>query len=53
MFVKQNDAFANRYMDEFIGKYIQDQMIPDILTEVMDELDHEVNIINKNKKIKV
>lgn len=43
----KNEAFANRYIDEFIGQCIEDQFIPDILLEIMGELDREVNITDR------
>jgi len=49
VYVRQNDAFANRYIEDFIGKCIEDQFIPDILLEIISELDQEVNMIRKKK----
>jgi hypothetical protein len=45
--MRQNEAFANHYVDDFIGKCIEDQFIPDILLEIIGELNHEVNIIKE------
>lgn len=40
--MRQNDALANQFVEEFIGRSIQDQLIPDILSEVVNEIDQEV-----------
>ncbi|CAF3336938.1 unnamed protein product [Rotaria sp. Silwood1] len=37
----RNEALANHYIDEFIGRCIEDEFIPDILLEVFSELDQE------------
>jgi hypothetical protein len=41
---------ANRFIEDFIGKCIADQLIPDILLEIIGELDREVNRFNTQKK---
>ncbi|CAF2071110.1 unnamed protein product [Rotaria magnacalcarata] len=41
LFVRHNEAFANRYIDDFIGRNIEDKLIPDILLEAITELDAE------------
>ncbi|CAF0980946.1 unnamed protein product [Rotaria sordida] len=48
IYVRRNDAFANRFIEDFIGKCIEDQFIPDILLEIVSELDRE----NKNQSVK-
>lgn len=40
--MRKNEAFANQYIEDFIGRTIEDQLIPDILLEVIGELDQEV-----------
>ncbi|CAF2077202.1 unnamed protein product [Rotaria magnacalcarata] len=45
IYIRRNDAFANRFIEDFISKCIEDQFIPDILLEIISELDRE----NKNK----
>ncbi|CAF0990634.1 unnamed protein product [Adineta ricciae] len=40
-YLRKNEAFANRFIDDFIDKCIADQFIPDILLEVLGELDRE------------
>ncbi len=50
VYLRQNEAFANHYIDNFIGRCIEDQFIPDILLEIISELDQEVNIIRKEKQ---
>ncbi len=52
VYIRRNEAFANRFIEDFIAKSIEDQLIPDLLLEIIGELDREVNIINKNKKRK-
>lgn len=42
--MRKNDAFANVYVEEFIGRSIEDQLLPDILLEIIGELEQEVNI---------
>ncbi|UJR23104.1 hypothetical protein I4U23_026126 [Adineta vaga] len=39
--IRKNEAFANRFIDDFIDKCIADQFVPDILLEVLGELDRE------------
>lgn len=42
--MRKNEAFANSYIEEFIGRSIEDQFLPDILLELILELEQEVNI---------
>ncbi|CAF1539837.1 unnamed protein product, partial [Didymodactylos carnosus] len=46
VYLRSNEAFANRYIDDFIGKCIEDEYIPDILIELIAELEKD----NKNIK---
>jgi len=48
-----HEAFTNHYVEDFIGTCIEDQFLPDILHETINELGHEVNIISKKKKRKI
>ncbi|CAF4156904.1 unnamed protein product [Rotaria socialis] len=41
LFVRHNEAFANHYVNDFIGRYIEDKLLPDILLEAITELDAE------------
>ena len=52
MYVRGNEGFANQYVENFIGNSIENQFVPDILLEVLGELDKEVNVFHKgdNKK---
>ncbi len=50
VYVRRNEAFANRFIEDFIGKCIEDQFIPDILLEIISELDREVTIFIFKKK---
>ncbi len=42
VYVRRNEAFANRFIEDFISKCIEDQLIPDLLLEIIGELDREV-----------
>jgi len=42
----RNDGFANQFVEDLIGRSIQDQLIPDILTEVINEIDQENKYVN-------
>ena len=39
---RPNESFANNFLEEFIGRSIEDQLIPDILLEIIGELEQEV-----------
>lgn len=41
IYVRRNEAFADRFIEDFIGKCIEDQFIPDLLLEIIGELDRE------------
>ncbi|CAF0934366.1 unnamed protein product [Adineta steineri] len=41
VFMRKNQAFASHFIDDFISKYIADQLVPDLLLEVLSELDQE------------
>ncbi len=50
VYFRRHEAFANRYIDAFIGKCIEDQFIPDLLLEIIGELDREVKIFDLQKE---
>ncbi len=37
-------------MDDFIGTSVRDELIPDILLEIIDEINQEVNITKEKKR---
>lgn len=48
LYIRRNEAFANRFIEDFINKTIEDQLIPDLLLEVIGEIDREVKFCLKN-----
>lgn len=39
VYARHHESFANNFLEEFIGRSIEDELIPDILLEIIDELE--------------
>lgn len=46
-YFKDNEQFSYRYVDEFIDKMLQNELIPDMLIETLSEMTVDENNVNK------
>lgn len=50
-YFKTNTSFSNQYIEEFIAKTLQDQIIPDLLIETIASVKREIKKTNSQTKL--
>ena len=47
VYARHHESFVNNFLEEFIGRSIEDELIPDILLEIIDELEQVNHLTDK------